>query len=91
MMNEGEIVLTIVGIAVTGGLLIGAMSVYLRYRERLINLKAPAKPDESVAAEIEDLRNEVAELREELGETTERIDFAERMLSKGRHDQLPPG
>ena len=90
-MNEGEIVLTIVGTGVIGGLMIGAMAVYLSYRERLMKLKAGGKRDESVVAELEDLRNEVADLREELGETTERIDFAERMLSKGRHDQLPPG
>ncbi len=90
-MNEGEIVLAIVGTAVTGGLFIGAMSVYLSYRERLMKLKANAKPDESVVAELEDLRTEVAELREELGETVERIDFTERMLSRQRHDQLPPG
>ena len=90
-MNEGEIVLAIVGAAVTGGLFIGAMSVYLSYRERLMKLKAHAKPDESVVAELEDLRTEVAELREELGETVERIDFTERMLSRQRHDQLPPG
>ena len=90
-MNEGEIVLTIVGVAVSGGLLIGAMSVYLSYKERLLKFKAGTEPDDSVVAELEDLRSEVSSLRAELGETVERIDFAERMLSKQRHDQLPPG
>ncbi len=89
-MNEAEIVLTIVGTGVIGGLFIGAMAVVLSYRERVLKLKSQGGPSDTVVTEVEDLRHEVAQLREELSDTVERVDFAERMLSKQRHEQLPP-
>ena len=89
-MSDAELVLIIVSMAMSVGLIIGGMSVFLGHREKVLKLKAESQPDENVLAELDDLRNEVALLRDDLGDTMERIDVAERMLSSQRHDRLPP-
>jgi ubiquinone biosynthesis protein UbiJ len=38
-------------------------------------------------AELEALEDEVARLRGQLGETNERLDFAERLLTRGEEDR----
>jgi len=43
------------------------------------------------AAELNYLRDQVDGLRNELTETQERLDFAERMLAKGRTPERLPG
>ncbi len=41
-------------------------------------------------AELEALEDEVARLRGQLGETNERLDFAERLLTRGEEDRRKP-
>ncbi len=43
--------------------------------------------DARLADELDALRGEVHELRRELAEAQERIDFTERLLSRGRDEQ----
>ena len=42
-----------------------------------------AEPSEELAARVEELENTVRGLQQELVEAHERLDFAERLLSKG--------
>ena len=50
-----------------------------------------AGADAEFAAELSYLRDQVDSLRNELTETQERLDFAERMLAKGRTPERLPG
>ena len=48
--------------------------------------------DEELRAEVTYLREQVEDVQRQLGETQERLDFAERILSKQKHmSQLPGG
>jgi len=47
--------------------------------------------DAEFAAELNYLRDQLDGLRHELTETQERLDFAERMLAKGRTPERLPG
>jgi hypothetical protein len=42
--------------------------------------------DEDLKLEIEEMRRELDAVRHELAETSERLDFAERLLSSGRQE-----
>lgn len=62
--------------------------------DRIKRQGMPAVPDD-VRHEIEDTRAELLEemgrLRTEVGEMAERLDFAERLLAKGRDERIGPG
>ena len=47
----------------------------------------PESPSADVTARLEALEARVQGLQEELGETQERLDFAERLLSKARDER----
>ena len=47
----------------------------------------PESPSTDVTARFEALERGVQDLQEELAETQERLDFAERLLSKAREDR----
>ena len=47
-----------------------------------------AEPSADVSARLEALERGLQSLQEELAETQERLDFAERLLSKGRSEGL---
>ena len=49
-MSDAELVLIIVSMAMSVGLIIGGMSVFLGHREKVLKLKAESQPDENVLA-----------------------------------------
>ncbi len=50
-----------------------------------------AGSNDDIHARLSEVEGELAGLRQELGETQERLDFAERLLSKGREGDDPGG
>lgn len=61
--------------------------------ERIRRQGMPPLPDD-VKQELDETRSELLDemgrLRTEVGELAERLDFAERLLAKGRDDRLAP-
>lgn len=64
-------------------IVIGGMVKIARYRA----LGDGAEGQAEVRARLEALEVEVGTLRQELGETQERLDFAERLLTRGEPGQ----
>lgn len=58
---------------------------------RIQGHSAGAEFEAEFTAELSYLREQVDSLRNELTETQERLDFAERMLAKGRTPERLPG
>lgn len=89
-----EIVNTIAPLIALLGLgtfsLIG-LRMFLGYRARRLELNAGRGASDRVEDLIEDLRNEVQLLRGDVGELHERVDFAERLLTRGQDAESPPG
>jgi len=56
---------------------------------RIIRLRAtlPASPSADVTARLQALERTVQDVQQELAETQERLDFAERLLSKAREER----
>ena len=56
---------------------------------RIARLRAirPESPSADAAARLEALERDVQGLQQELAETQERVDFAERLLSKAREER----
>jgi len=56
---------------------------------RVVHLRAarPQSPSFDVTQRLEAVEHRVEELQQELAETHERLDFAERLLSKGREER----
>ena len=56
---------------------------------RIARLRAtrPDSPSADVTARLQELERSVQGLRQELAETQERLDFAERLLSKAREER----
>lgn len=52
-----------------------------------INAGRPQTDSPDVAARVEELEKTVHGLQQELTETQERLDFAERLLAKGREER----
>lgn len=83
--------------AVIGGLIIGASAIPVFYRDTIERLKAghaAATLDHRVADRMDELERQYAELAdrqlEQASDLEERIDFAERLLTKQR-EQIGPG
>jgi hypothetical protein len=59
------------------------LRMFLGYRGRRLELtsRAPAGPADAL---VEELRQEVQQLRSDVGDLHERVDFAERMLARGK-------
>jgi len=66
------------------------LRMFLSYRARRLELSS-GRGDSRVDELVEDLRTEVQALRGDLGELHERMDFAERLLTRGQEAQSPPG
>ena len=56
---------------------------------RIVGLRASRAPSPSfdVTERLEAVEHRVEDLQQELAETQERLDFAERLLSKGREER----
>jgi predicted nucleic acid-binding Zn-ribbon protein len=52
-----------------------------------INASRPASASSELNARVEELERVVQGLQKELAETQERLDFAERLLTKGREER----
>jgi len=86
-----EIVAPFLVILGLGTMIVIGMKVRYNY---LAKIRAPQPPDESVtklAESVEILRTEVESLRDEHGELFERIEFAERLLTRERDAGALPG
>ncbi len=69
-----------------GGLLLLSRS---RIGEAIAHRIAGTRQDPESVAQLEALEDEVARLRSQLGETNERLDFAERLLTRGEEGRPP--
>ena len=69
----------------TGAVLIFRGPIGRALAERIAGRHGPSD------AETQRLRQDVDDLRTELGAMQERLDFAERLLTRGAHAQAPPG
>ena len=67
------------------------LRMFLGYKARRLELSSGRGDAGRVEELVEELRNEVQALRGDLGELHERMDFAERMLTRGQEAQSPPG
>lgn len=52
-----------------------------------LRASAPSLPSPDVTARISALESSVQDLQHELAETQERLDFAERLLTRGREER----
>jgi hypothetical protein len=57
-------------------------------KTRLEALRMESGADPALLAEVDELRHELGQVRAELGEVQERLDFTERLLTRG--DRQPP-
>jgi hypothetical protein len=73
--------LSVIGI---GGLLLLSRS---RIGEAIARRIGGDTRDPEVQAQVEGLEDELARLRAQLAETNERLDFAERLLTRGQESQ----
>ncbi len=83
-MDSGSLALMIPIVAIASASAVKIAKIFVQHRPG---------PDDDPSGRLEQLEQEVAALRQELSEAQERIDFTERLLSKGqRPDGLaPPG
>lgn len=72
------------------GIILYGLGKIARLRLEEARLRAGAL-DKETEGEIAALREEVGELRGELGDVHERLDFAERLLSRARELERLPG
>ncbi len=77
--------------AVIGGLIIGASAIPVFYRDTIERLKAGRTPVRVLDDRVEDRMAEMEHLhQEQIADLEERIEFAERLLTKQR-EQIGPG
>lgn len=67
------------------------LRMFLGYKARRLEGSSGRGESGRVEELIEDLRNEVQLLRGDVGELHERMDFAERLLTRGQNAESPPG
>jgi hypothetical protein len=84
----------ITGVLITGGLIFGVIRVMhspvgIALARKIQGNQGAA--DEELRAEVTDLRDQVEEVQRQLGETQERLDFAERILSRQKQMSQLPG
>lgn len=78
-----ELIAALVGTAMLGGFTLAGLRMWLRYREARLGLERGGAAA-GMADAVEDLRDQVVALRSEVADLHERIDFAERLLTRGR-------
>jgi hypothetical protein len=84
----------ITGVLITGGLIFGVIRVMHSPVGIALARKiqgAQGEADEELRAEVTYLRDQVEEVQRQLGETQERLDFAERILSRQKQMSQLPG
>ena len=81
---EAQIITTFM--AIVGALT--ALGLVTRFSLRKRELEKGGEGDPRLAHAVEDLRHDLEETRGELLDVQERLDFAERLLTKGGH--TPP-
>jgi hypothetical protein len=64
-----------------------AIIAYAAVKIARLRASRPESLSADVTARFEVLEHEVQDLRQELAETQERLDFAERLLTKGREER----
>ena len=52
---------------------------------KIVNMRMAAGSSDELTSRVEELEGTVHSLQQELAEAQERLDFAERLLSKGSH------
>ncbi len=67
------------------------LRMFLGYKARRLETSSGRGEPGRVDDLVEELRNEVQALRGDLGELHERMDFAERLLTRGQNAESPPG
>jgi hypothetical protein len=84
----------ITGILVTGGIIYGVIRVMHSPVGIALARKiqgSHGEADEELRAEVTYLRDQVEDVQRQLGETQERLDFAERILSRHKQASQLPG
>lgn len=79
----GEAIAPLLALLGVGAFSLIGLRMYLGYRTRRLELTERA-PSAHLEEAIEELRHEVQGLRGDVGELHERVDFAERLLTKGQ-------
>lgn len=79
---ELEVVGALLGLVFTGTFTLVGLRMFLTYRAKRLG-SGGAQLDQLTEA-VDDLRRDLAQTRVELSEVHERIDFAERLLARGR-------
>jgi hypothetical protein len=84
----------ITGVLITGALVMGVIRVMhspvgIALARRISG--GHGEPDDDVRAEVTWLREQVEDVQRQLGETQERLDFAERLLSRHKQVSQLPG
>jgi len=78
-----EAIGVIIGMLTLGSFTLIGLRMYLGYKTRRLELTGGALPAHLEEA-IDELRQEVQALRGDVGELHERVDFAERLLTRGQ-------
>jgi len=83
-----EIIGPLIGAVSIGAMILIGMKIRYTHQER--TRLDPAADDLRVLTDtVSGLRDEVGALREEMTELNERVDFAERLLTRGRPESPP--
>ena len=83
-MNELEALMMLTTFLGGGTFLLIGLKMFLNYRARRITSGAESEEVRQLRETVEDLRRDVADTRAALADVHERIDFAERLLTRGR-------
>jgi hypothetical protein len=82
-MTDQEIVAILVTFFGAGTFLLIGLKMFLTYRSNRLS-NAGGDQVRQIAETVEDLRRDLAETRAELADVHERVDFAERLLTRAR-------
>lgn len=85
-----ELIAALLGTAMLGGFTLGGLRMWLRYREARLRVSQGGDTERLVEV-IEGLQEEILGLRGEVTDLHERMDFAERLLTRGRQEPHAPG
>jgi hypothetical protein len=80
-----EMIAALVGTALFGGFTLAGLRMWLRYRETKLRLGQGGDTDQLGEA-IDGLQDQIMGLRGEVTDLHERLDFAERLLTRGRRE-----
>jgi len=82
-MSDQEIVAILVTFFGAGTFLLIGLKMFLTYRSNRLS-NAGGDQVRQIAETVEDLRRDLADTRAELADVHERVDFAERLLTRAR-------